>query len=87
MVQRADTSTSREVWSEHYERSLANVFALQDEITASVVVAVEPQIYVAERDACIKNLLADWMPGTVSFAPSPRCGCVTRRIMKQPLRS
>ena len=49
-VQLADAGTGREVWSERYERALVNVFALQDEIAASVVVAVEPKLYAAERD-------------------------------------
>ncbi|WP_048708078.1 hypothetical protein [Microvirga massiliensis] len=49
-VELADASTGREVWSERYERALVDVFALQDEITTSVVVAVEPKIYAAERD-------------------------------------
>ncbi len=49
-VQLADAGTGREVWSERYERALVDVFALQDEIAASVVVAVEPKLYAAERD-------------------------------------
>jgi adenylate cyclase len=49
-VQLAETGTGREMWSERYERALSDVFALQDEIATSVVVAVEPQLYVAERD-------------------------------------
>jgi adenylate cyclase len=48
-VQLADTSTGREVWSERFDRSLVDVFALQDEIAANVVVAVEPKLYAAER--------------------------------------
>ena len=49
-VQLADAGTGREVWSERYERPLVDVFALQDEIAANVVVAVEPKLYAAERD-------------------------------------
>jgi adenylate cyclase len=49
-AQLADASTGREVWSERYERALADVFALQDEIVTNVVVALEPKIYAAERD-------------------------------------
>jgi adenylate cyclase len=47
-VQLADAGTAREVWVQRYERALADLFALQDEIAASVVVAVEPQLYAAE---------------------------------------
>ena len=47
-VQLADSDTAREIWVERYERPLADLFALQDEIAASVVTAVEPQLYAAE---------------------------------------
>ena len=36
------------IWSEHYDRSLADVFAVQDDITQSIVAAIEPQLYAAE---------------------------------------
>ena len=49
-VQLADAATSREVWAERYERALADLFALQDEIAASVIVAVEPRLYAAESE-------------------------------------
>lgn len=47
-VQLADAGTGREIWVERYERTLPDLFALQDEVTASIVTAVEPQIYAAE---------------------------------------
>jgi len=47
-VQLADAGTGREIWVERYERALADLFALQDEVAASVVTAVEPQLYAAE---------------------------------------
>lgn len=47
-VELADAGTGREIWVERYERALADLFALQDEVAASVVVAVEPQLYAAE---------------------------------------
>ncbi|WP_046869421.1 adenylate/guanylate cyclase domain-containing protein [Microvirga massiliensis] len=49
-VQLADAVSGREIWSERYDRALVDVFALQDEIAASVVVTVEPQLYFAERE-------------------------------------
>ena len=49
-VQLANAVTGREIWSARYERALVDVFAVQDEITTSVVMAVEPQIYAAERE-------------------------------------
>jgi TolB-like protein len=43
-----DASTGGQIWAEHYDRSLADVFAVQDEITEAVVASIEPQLYAAE---------------------------------------
>ncbi len=43
-----DTATGSHVWAEHYDRDLLDVFAVQDEITDAIVMAIEPQIYAAE---------------------------------------
>jgi TolB-like protein/cytochrome c-type biogenesis protein CcmH/NrfG len=47
-TQLIDVSTGAHIWSEHYDRSLADVFAVQDDITQSIVAAIEPQLYAAE---------------------------------------
>jgi TolB-like protein len=44
-----DVATGSHIWAEHYDRSLADVFAVQDEITEAIVAAIEPQIYAAEN--------------------------------------
>lgn len=43
-----DATTGNHIWAERYDRPATEIFALQDEITASVVAAIEPQIYAAE---------------------------------------
>jgi TolB-like protein/cytochrome c-type biogenesis protein CcmH/NrfG len=47
-VQLNDVATGSHIWAERYDRSLADVFAVQDEITEAIVAAVEPQLYAAE---------------------------------------
>ena len=42
-------STGSHIWAERYDRSLEDVFAVQDEITEAIVAAIEPQIYAAEN--------------------------------------
>ncbi len=37
------------LWAERYDRNAADVFAVQDEITESIVAAIEPQLFVAEN--------------------------------------
>ena len=44
-----DVLTGSHIWAERYDRDTADVFAVQDEITASMVAAIEPQLYAAEN--------------------------------------
>jgi adenylate cyclase len=46
--QLVETGTGAHVWAERYDRPLGDVFALQDEITLSVVGAIEPTLRQAE---------------------------------------
>ena len=43
-----DVTTGSHLWAERYDRSIADVFAVQDEITEAIVAAVEPHLYAAE---------------------------------------
>jgi adenylate cyclase len=43
-----DAETGVHLWAERYERDLADIFAIQDEITESVVGAIEPEILMGE---------------------------------------
>src|SRR6478735_7305351 len=44
-----DVATGSHIWAERYDRDLADVFAVQDEITESIVAAIGPQLYAAEN--------------------------------------
>jgi TolB-like protein/cytochrome c-type biogenesis protein CcmH/NrfG len=44
-----DVATGSHIWAERYDRSLTDLFAVQDEITDAIVAAIEPQIYAAEN--------------------------------------
>ena len=48
-AQLVDVATGSHIWAEHYDRDLADVFAVQDEITQAMVAAIEPQLYAAEN--------------------------------------
>ncbi|MEY9879974.1 winged helix-turn-helix domain-containing tetratricopeptide repeat protein [Bradyrhizobium sp. USDA 329] len=43
-----DVASGSHLWAERYDRELADVFAVQDEITERIVAAIEPQLYAAE---------------------------------------
>lgn len=44
-----DVATGSHIWAERYDRDLADVFAVQDEITEAIVAAIEPQLFAAEN--------------------------------------
>ena len=47
-AQLIDATNAAHVWAERYDRALDNIFELQDEITLSVVGAIEPSLRQAE---------------------------------------
>lgn len=70
-VQLNDVSTGSHIWAERYDRALADVFALQDEITEAIVAAIEPQLYVAENFRAQRaSRPAAWTRGTSSSVRS-----------------
>lgn len=53
-AQLIDAATGNHIWADRYDGDLADIFALQDEITTNVVTAIEPKLLAAEghRSAC-----------------------------------
>ena len=47
-AQLVDAVTGGHHWAERYDRELGDIFAMQDEITRSVVAAIEPRLMAAE---------------------------------------
>jgi len=43
-TQLVESETGKHVWAERYDRELADIFAVQDEITEAVTIAVAPAI-------------------------------------------
>jgi len=48
-AQLIDAASNNHIWAERYDRGLADVFVVQDEITEAIVAAIEPQLYAAEN--------------------------------------
>jgi TolB-like protein len=44
-----DVTTGGHLWAERFDRGIADVFEVQDEITEAIVAAIEPQLYAAEN--------------------------------------
>ncbi|MDX6502184.1 MAG: adenylate cyclase [Blastocatellia bacterium] len=49
-AQLIDAETGNHVWAERFDREIMDVFAIQDEITGSVVTAIEPAMAAFERE-------------------------------------
>ena len=47
-AQLIDAMTGGHLWAERYDREVGDIFAVQDEITRSVVAAIEPRLLAAE---------------------------------------
>jgi len=48
-AQLVDGATGNHVWAERYDRQIADIFTVQDEITERVAATVEPELYTAEH--------------------------------------
>ena len=58
-AQLVDAETGNHVWAERYDRKLADVFAVQDEITLAITRAIEPALDDAERRRVLRKPPSD----------------------------
>ncbi len=49
-AQLVDGATGKHVWADRYDRELEDIFAVQDEVTGTIVGALEPELGKAERE-------------------------------------
>jgi adenylate cyclase len=54
-AQLVEAETGKHVWAERYDRDLVNFFAVQDEITEAVTIAVAPAIGAAEQQRVMRE--------------------------------
>jgi adenylate cyclase len=54
-AQLVEAETGNHVWAERYDRDLADIFAVQDEITDAVTIAIAPAIAEAERQRAMRK--------------------------------
>jgi adenylate cyclase len=54
-AQLVEAETGKHVWAERYDRALADIFALQDEITEAVTIAIAPAIAQAEQRRAMRK--------------------------------
>jgi adenylate cyclase len=54
-AQLVDAASAGHLWAERYDRDLADIFAVQDEITANVAIAIHPAIERSERERAARK--------------------------------
>src|SRR5215467_101006 len=54
-AQLVEAETGSQVWAERYDRDLADIFAVQDEITEAVTIAIAPAIADAEQQRAMRK--------------------------------
>ena len=62
-AQLVEAETGKHVWAERYDRDLADIFAVQDEISEAVTIAIAPAIADAEQQRAMRKppeSLAAW---------------------------
>ena len=58
-AQLIDTVVGAHIWAERFDRELADLFVIQDDITHAMVVAIDPAIARIERQRAMQKLPAD----------------------------
>jgi adenylate cyclase len=54
-VQLIDAETDRHIWAERYDRELADIFAIQDEVTGAIVCTLPGRVEAATRDRAARK--------------------------------
>src|SRR5271166_5303397 len=54
-AQLVEAETGKHVWAERYDRDLADIFTLQDEITEAVTIAIAPAVAGAEQQRALRK--------------------------------
>ncbi len=58
-AQLIDATTNEHVWAERYDREVADIFAVQDEVTHAIVTTLEPQLAASERQRARRKPVAN----------------------------
>ena len=54
-AQLVDAMAGTHVWAEHYDREIEDIFALQDDMTHTIVGVVEPELRAVERERAVRK--------------------------------
>ncbi|MFQ5954958.1 MAG: adenylate/guanylate cyclase domain-containing protein [Kiloniellales bacterium] len=92
-AQLIDGSTGKHLWAERFDRELEDVFAVQDEITAKIVAAIEPEMTKVEMLAVTQKRpenLNSWelyLRGMANMPSYGRQRAETKRLFEQSIEA
>lgn len=66
-----DALTGAHIWADRFERDLTDIFALQDELTAAVVCAIQPQLLQTEIASARRRRTENLSPMIIFCEPCP----------------
>jgi adenylate cyclase len=81
-----DAATGVHLWADRFEGSLADVFALQDKITESVVSAITPTVYQAEIDLVARRRPTNLSAYDLCLRAQPHFYSMTREGLAEALQ-
>ena len=83
-AQLIDATTGSHVWASRYDRDLADVFVVQDEITAAIATAIAPAIIHAEQERDSVNRPSGSTPGRLTTAACGISQWAIERALQSP---
>jgi adenylate cyclase len=81
-----DAATGVHLWADRFEGSLADVFALQDKITESVVSAITPTVFQAEIDLAARRRPTNLSAYDLCLRAQPHFYSMTREGLAEALQ-
>ena len=69
-AQLIDVRNDQHVWAEHYDRDLADVFAIQNEVAENIAAQLKANISLSEKAAIICDRRGIWRRSTSIFRAS-----------------
>ena len=83
-VQLIESSTGLQLWGDHYDRDMVDIFSVQDEVTRTIAATLGVTIQDVALQHALKKSLVELGAMIVFCAPAVTLGCSARRCTPRP---
>jgi TolB-like protein len=83
-AQLIDALSGKHLWAQRYDRELQDIFAIQDDVTSSIVAVLPARIEAAATEAAARKKVDSLEPTTTCCAGSTIITCMTQRRTRKP---